>query len=101
MTVIGDQRKQHKNGQKDYKRRKKNDQKTNKTTRTTIIQNYQKEQTRSQLTKLTKMSTTTIERAFRVVALDARENPPLFSTTLFSYQSFLQPQRVIIVFVVY
>lgn len=46
MTVIDDQRKQHKNGQKDYKRPKKNDQKTNKTTRTTIIQNYQKEQTK-------------------------------------------------------
>lgn len=46
MTVIGDQRKQHKNGQKDYKRPKKNDQKTNKMTRTTVIQNYQKEQTK-------------------------------------------------------
>ena len=41
------------------------------------------------------------EKAFTVVVHDARENLSFFSTTFFLYQSFLPPQRLIIVFVAY
>lgn len=98
MTVIDDQRKQHKNSQKGYKRPK------------TWPKDKQNEQNNNN-TKLSKGANKGHNETDKNEHNDHLKEPseslhmtrgktfPFFPSTLFSYQSFLQPQRIIIVFV--